>query len=150
MEEWPCACGCGTMLSEKISYRKNGRIASRKRSTYVVNHHPHGQPPDSFFVSTAAIATVIRKHLERTGMSYRELNGVLGYSTSIGGGVVSKILNNQYPKMRKSVAERILRRLAGLPTLPTAHERAQSDRPDPRPEQVKWNARKSAELEEAS
>lgn len=118
---WDCACGCGEPVYER-QYVYSGRTV-KQRPRYLRYHacppEEVRRDPHRFFrneVPAEPIIRLLNQEKARRGMTWREMSHLLGYSAR------SASTWRYQKRFTKWRAERVLRRLAGLPTLPTHYE----------------------------
>lgn len=132
-----CACGCGGEIRER-RYVYSGSL-TRHRPRFINGHVARALgvcPPDPEkrrdLVPAEPIIQAIKKYRESHGLTWPEMGTFLGYrvrksSAKHHSSAQSYLTRGNGLRHRKYVtrvtAERILRRLAGLPTLPTKYER---------------------------
>lgn len=122
---WGCHCGCGNPVYERIYYRPNGWVSRKSRPKMLAGH---GYPRD--LVSGKKIAAEIQRIKTQRGMSWDDMSRLLGYAPSNKSLCTIVHRWEKTDIIERAIAIRILRRLAGIPTEPTAYERNLAIRPD--------------------
>jgi hypothetical protein len=133
----PCGCGCRGEVLERVYRRPNGELSQRRFPKYLPGHRP---PSGNHapLVPADPVRRVVIAYRERHGLTWAEMNLLMGYRVSgYGKGTINNLAYGRRPGMRRTTAERILRRLAGLSTPPSRVERELADRP------VRWPERKT-------
>lgn len=129
-DSWPCACGCGEIIIERL-YLYDGKT-TRRRPRWLNGHRAR----QINAVKAEPVFQAIRAYKTKHGLTWREIDALLGYAPALGYAKdrsrlspTRSLVTSHRETMSRELATRHLRRLAGLPTEPTLYEQREALRP---------------------